>query len=100
MAIEKSFLATQGWIVDKAYYKVHDVIPLTNELYQANVWIYTNEYERQKHPNIPLAQNMMKFDVDPSTFDAEISDNENQIKQAYSKLKVLTDSFKNDGTDV
>ena len=42
----------------------------------------------------------MKFEVDPSTFDAKLSDDENKIKQAYSKLKVLTDSFKNDGTDV
>jgi hypothetical protein len=42
----------------------------------------------------------MKFEVDPSTFDAEISENENRIKQAYNKLKNLTDSFKNDGTDV
>ena len=100
MAIEKSFLATQGWFVEKAYYKVHGVISLTGDIYQANVWVYTSEYERQRHPDIPLAQNLMKFEADTSTFDAKISDNENRIKQAYNKLKNLTDSFKNDSTDV
>jgi len=100
MAIEKSFLATQGWIVDQAYYKVYDLSPLQENMYQANVWVYTNEYERQTHPDNPLAKNIMKFEVDSSTFDAKFSENENRIKQAYSKLKNLTDSFKNDSTDV
>ena len=100
MAIEKSFLATQGWIVDTAYYKIYDLSHLHENMYQANVWVYTNEYERQHRPDTPLAKNTMKFEVDPSAFDAKISENENRIKQAYSKLKVLTDSFKNDSTDV
>ena len=100
MAIEKSFLATQGWIVDTAYYKIYDLSHLHENMYEASVRIYTNEYQRQTHPDLPLAQNLMKFEVDPSTFDAEISENENRIKQAYGKLKNLTDSFKNDGTDV
>ena len=100
MAIEKSFLTTNGIIVDTAYYKVYEIEHLSENLYKALVRIYTNKYQRQSHPDIPLAQNYMKFEVDPSTFDAKLSDDENQIKQAYSKLKVLTDSFKNDGTDV
>ena len=100
MAIKKSFLATSGISISDAYYKVYDIEHLSENLYSASVRIYTNEYQRQTHPELPLAQNLMKFEVDPSTFDAEISENENKIKQAYSKLKVLTDSFKNDGTDV
>ncbi len=104
MAIKKSYLTTNGIIVDEAYYKVHQVIPWDVEnsenTYQANVWIWTNEYQRSKNPDTPLAQNYMTFEADPSTFDAKVSDDENKIKQAYSKLKVLTDSFKNDGTDV
>ena len=104
MAIEKSFLTTNGIIIDTAYYKVHQLIPWDTEnsenTYQANVWIWTNEYQRSKNPDTPLAQNYMIFEADPSTFDAKFSDDENKIKQAYSKLKVLTDSFKNDSTDV
>ena len=100
MAIEKSFLTTGGVIIDEAYYKIYDLSHLGENTYQANVWVYTNEYQRQKTSDNPLAKNTMKFEVDPSTFDAKISENENRIKQAYSKLKVLTDSFKNDGTDV
>ena len=100
MAIKKSFLATSGIIIDEAYYKVYDIEYVSENVYKALVRIYTNEYQRQTHPDLPLAQNLMKFEVDPSTFDAKISENENRIKQAYSKLKVLTDSFKNDSTDV
>ena len=100
MAIKKSFLATSGIIIDEAYYKVYEIEHLSENLYKAVVQIYTNEYQRQTHPDLPLAQNYMTFEVDPSTFDAKLSDDENQIKQAYNKLKNLTDSFKNDGTDV
>ena len=100
MAIKKSFLATSGIIIDEAYYKVYDIEHLSENVYKALVRIYTNEYQRQTQPDLPLAQNLMKFEVDSSIFDAEISENENRIKQAYSKLKVLTDSFKNDSTDV
>ena len=102
MAIEKSFFPTQPnlGIIDRAYYKVHDVIPLTDNMYLANVWVCINEYERQNNPDIPFAQNRMKFEIDPSAFIEGISENENQIKQSYNKLKNLTDSFKNDSTDV
>ncbi len=100
MAIKKSFLATSGIIIDEAYYKVYEIGHLSENLYKAVVQIYTNEYQRQTHPDLPLAQNYMTFEVDPSTFDTKLSDDENQIKQAYNKLKNLTDSFKNDGTDV
>ena len=68
--------------------------------YSAGLTHTKYEYQRQKTSDNPLAKNTMKFEVDPSTFDAKISENENRIKQAYSKLKVLTDSFKNDSTDV
>jgi len=105
MAIKKSYLTTAGIIVDEAYYKVHQLIPYDVEVsentYQVNVWVWANEYQRSKHPDNPLASNIYyKFEVDSSAFDAKISENENRIKQAYSKLKVLTDSFKNDSTDV
>ena len=105
MAIKKSYLTTNGIIVDKAYYKVHQLTPWDIEnsenTYQAQVWVWANEYQRQKNPDNPLASNIYyKFEPDTSAFDAKISDEENRIKQAYSKLKNLTDSFKNDGSDV
>ena len=100
MAIKKSFLATSGIRIDEAYYKVYDIEHLSENVYKALVRIYTNEYQRQTQPDLPLAQNYMTFEADPSAFDAKLSDDENQIKQAYNKLKNLTDSFKNDGTDV
>ena len=105
MAIKKSYLTTNGIIVDEAYYKVHQLIPWDTEnsenTYQAQVWVWANEYQRTKNPDNPLASNIYyTFDADTSSFDAKISNEENRIKQAYNKLKNLTDSFKNDGTDV
>jgi hypothetical protein len=105
MAIKKSYLTTNGIIVDEAYYKVHNLIPWDTEnsenTYQANIWVWANEYQRNKNPDNPLTSIIFyTFEVDTSAFDAKISDEENRIKQAYNKLKNLTDSFKNDGTDV
>jgi hypothetical protein len=105
MAIKKSYLTSAGIIVDEAYYKVHQLLPWDTEnsenTYQANVWVWATEYQRQTHPDIPLASNIYyKFDIDSSAFDVKVSDEENRIKQAYSKLKNLTDSFKNNSSDV
>ena len=85
--------------------KVHNLIPWDTEnseiTYQTQVWVLSNVYQRQKNPDNPLASNIYyTFEADTSSFDAKISDEENRIKQAYTKLKNLTDSFKNDGTDV
>ena len=98
MAIKKSFLTTSGILIDEAYYKVSDIEHSSNNTYKAIVRIYTNEYQRHAHPEQPLAENRMMFEVDPSMF--EVSPDENKIKQAYIKLKSLTDSFKNDSIDV
>ena len=91
MAIKKSFLATSGIRIDEAYYKVYDIEHLSENVYKALVRIYTNEYQRQTQPDLPLAQNYMTFEADPSAFDAKLSDDENQIKQAYNKLSLKED---------
>ena len=100
MAIEKSLLTTQGWSLNNAYYKVYDVQPLTGSTHLANIWVYLNKQERQVNPDAPLQKNRMKFDVDFSSYLDGISETENKIKQAYGKLKLLTDSFQNASTDV
>ena len=101
MAIEKSYLTTFGVIVDKAYYKVQTITPWDREnsalTYRVNVWVWTNDYQREKNPDTPLATNIyFNFDCDQNLS----RDEDTLTKQAYENLKVLTDSFKNDGTDV
>lgn len=100
VAIEKSYLTTFGYKLDKAYYKIQEVVPISGNTHQANVWVFKDKSARTEDPNTPYQKNRMKFEVDSSTFESGISDNENKIKQAYTKLKTLTESFVNDSTDV
>ena len=100
VAIEKSYLTTFGYKLDKAYYKIQEVVPISGNTHQANVWVFKDKSARIEDPNTPYQKNKMKFEVDSSTFESGISDNENKIKQAYAKLKTLTESFVNDSTDV
>ena len=100
VAIEKSYLTTFGYTLDNAYYKVHEVVPISGNTHQANVWVFKDKKSRTEDPSTPYQKNRMKFEVDTSTFESGISDNENKVKQAYAKLKILTDSFVNDSTDV
>jgi len=100
MAVEKSLMTTEGWTLSNAYYKIHDVSHLTDNTHQANIWVYMSQNERQVNPDTPIKRNLMSFEVDPSAYIEGVSDEENKIKQAYGKLKNLTDSFQNDSNDV
>ena len=42
----------------------------------------------------------MILEIDKSSFDAKLSDDENFKTQMYEHLKNYTNSFKNDGKDV
>lgn len=109
MAIRKNYLSTFGWEVNDAYYKVDDdyhklpldQTPKDKKGKHKNYWVFTVNVFRNEDARtlgaVPLAQNVMKVEVpnDVATDDA------NAMKtECYNQLKVLTNSFKNDGTDV
>ncbi len=109
VAIRKNYLSTYGWEVDDAYYKVDDdyhklpddQTPKNDDGTLKNYWVFTvnvfrNEAARTLN-NHPLAQNVMKIEVP----DDVATDDLNAMKtECYNQLKVLTNSFINDGADV
>ena len=109
MAIEKNYLSTYGWEVPDAYYKLDDSYhklpldqtPKNDDDSYKNYWVFTvNVYRNKASRDLsqdPLAQNVMKIEVPGNV----ATDDANAMKtECYNKLKVLTNSFKNDGTDV
>ena len=106
MAIEKNYYSTYGWEVPDAYYKVRDdyfkVEPDNDDdkRYQYCFEVFRNKEARDRG-DTPLSANFrMILEIDKSSFDAKLSDDENFKTQMYEHLKNYTNSFKNDGKDV
>ena len=106
MAIEKNYYSTYGWEVNDAYYKIRDdyfkLNPDDNDdkMYQSCFEVFRNKAARDNGDN-PLSANFrMILEIDKSSFDAKLSDDENFKTQMYEHLKNYTNSFKNDGKDV
>ena len=101
MAIEKSFFSTYGWEVPDAYYKIDGwelINEETNE-YNFQVKVFRNEHART-NDHAPLTINRMRMTIDTSTFSDSLSEENNFKTRAYSHLKNLTKSFRDDSKDV
>ena len=105
MAIEKSYLSTYGWEVDDAHYKVRDDYfklseDASDKRYQYCFEVFRNKEARDRG-DTPLSANFrMILEIDKSTFDNNMTDDENFKTKMYEHLKNFTNSFKNDGLDV